>query len=98
MNPLRKAIGLSVLLLLLFTSACGGAAGPAATAAPAGSDYNLEPVGTYEAAATEAPASAPEQSAQSWATEQPDDMFFEDYGVNPSIDTENDNLSTFALD
>lgn len=25
-------------------------------------------------------------------------MFFEDYGVNPSIDTEDDNLSTFALD
>jgi Ca-activated chloride channel family protein len=25
-------------------------------------------------------------------------MFFEDYGVNPSIDAEDDNLSTFALD
>jgi Ca-activated chloride channel family protein len=25
-------------------------------------------------------------------------MFFENYGVNPSIDTEDDNLSTFALD
>ena len=25
-------------------------------------------------------------------------MFFQDYGVNPSIDTEDDNLSTFALD
>jgi Ca-activated chloride channel family protein len=25
-------------------------------------------------------------------------MFFEDYGVNPSIDTEDDHLSTFALD
>jgi Ca-activated chloride channel family protein len=25
-------------------------------------------------------------------------MFFEDYGVNPSVDTEDDNLSTFALD
>lgn len=26
------------------------------------------------------------------------DVFFEDYGVNPIIDTEDDNLSTFALD
>ncbi len=26
------------------------------------------------------------------------DMFFEDYGVNPRIDTEDDNLSTFAVD
>jgi Ca-activated chloride channel family protein len=25
-------------------------------------------------------------------------MFFQDYGVNPSIDTEDDHLSTFALD
>ncbi len=25
-------------------------------------------------------------------------MFFQDYGVNPSVDTEDDNLSTFALD
>ena len=25
-------------------------------------------------------------------------MFFQDYGVNPSIDAEDDNLSTFALD
>jgi len=29
---------------------------------------------------------------------QPNDMFFEDYGVNPIIDTEDDHLSTFALD
>jgi Ca-activated chloride channel family protein len=30
--------------------------------------------------------------------EQPDAMYFEDYGVNPFIDTEDDHLSTFALD
>src|SRR6185436_10292890 len=29
---------------------------------------------------------------------QPYDMFFENYGVNPSIDTDDDHLSTFALD
>jgi len=28
----------------------------------------------------------------------PADVFFEDYGVNPIIDTEDDHLSTFAID
>jgi Ca-activated chloride channel homolog len=28
----------------------------------------------------------------------PSDMFFEDYGVNPFLDTEDDHLSTFAMD
>jgi Ca-activated chloride channel homolog len=28
----------------------------------------------------------------------PDTMFFEEYGVNPFLDTEDDNLSTFAMD
>jgi Ca-activated chloride channel family protein len=31
-------------------------------------------------------------------TQEPRDMTFEDYGVNPFIDTEDDNLSTFATD
>jgi len=30
--------------------------------------------------------------------QDPDAMFFDDYGVNPFIDTEDDHLSTFALD
>ncbi|MCK7480862.1 MAG: von Willebrand factor type A domain-containing protein [Candidatus Moduliflexus flocculans] len=41
-------------------------------------------------------------ASQNWgappAKREPYDTFFEDYGVNPSIDTEDDNLSTFALD
>ena len=32
------------------------------------------------------------------ANREPYDMFFEDYGVNPSVDTEDDKLSTFAMD
>lgn len=32
------------------------------------------------------------------AREAPDDMFFEDYGVNPFLDTEDDQLSTFSMD
>lgn len=30
--------------------------------------------------------------------EEPNDMFFEDYGVNPFIETSQDHLSTFAMD
>jgi Ca-activated chloride channel homolog len=114
MKTLRKAVGLSVLFLLLFLTACGGAAAPAATEAPASQDYEFE-----APAATEAPAAAQEYLAPvvtqslnaasqpmadapapsvNKGSQQPYDMFFEDYGVNPSIDAEDDNLSTFALD
>jgi Ca-activated chloride channel homolog len=113
MKTLRKAIGFSVLFVLLFLSACGAAP---ATQAPSAPDYDLEPAATYApAAATEAPAAmeapayAPTQSlgaanqplpgaSAHSSNNEPYDMFFQDYGVNPSIDTEDDNLSTFALD
>ncbi len=92
MKTLRKAIGLCALFLLLFATACGAAA-PAATEASASAD-------DYFPAATEAPAATEfsASDAQSPSSQQPYDMFFQDYGVNPSIDTEDDNLSTFALD
>ncbi|MBL8098892.1 MAG: von Willebrand factor type A domain-containing protein [Anaerolineales bacterium] len=91
MNTLRKAFGFCAVLLLLFLAACGS---PAATESP---------LQIYEApAATEAPAQesfySPPSSTQTSGNNEPYDMFFEDYGVNPSIDTEDDNLSTFALD
>jgi Ca-activated chloride channel homolog len=99
MKPLRKAIGLCALFVLSFTAACGAPAGSAATEAPSASDYDFEYSATDEPAATEAPAwEAPQQNHQPQSTQQPNDMFFEDYGVNPSIDAEDDNLSTFALD
>ena len=104
MNALRKVFNLSVLLVLLFASACGAAAPtaapPAATAAPPAYEGYVE-----EPAAIAPPANAPPDSSyapQAYPTQsagdEPYDMFFEDYGVNPSIDTEDDNLSTFALD
>src|SRR5512145_1328838 len=71
---------------------------PAATEAPASEAY----------AGTDAPATGyfPNASAPSSnlnhpyppTNREPYDMFFQDYGVNPSIDTEDDHLSTFALD
>jgi len=96
MKTLRKAAGLCALFLLLLVTACGGAA---ATEVPVSTDYSYEPAFATEApAATEAAAFGAPQNAQSPSSQQPYDMFFQDYGVNPSIDTEDDNLSTFALD
>ncbi len=88
-----------ILFTLLFTSACGSPAGPAVVT------REVEVVVTEEVA-VEAPAQQnwwfgdstnPNPTATSKERE-PYDMFFEDYGVNPSIDAEDDNLSTFALD
>jgi Ca-activated chloride channel homolog len=94
MKTLRKALGFCAVFLLIFTYACGGAA-PAATEQPAAPDYYLAPAA--EEPVLEAPASVPQGNSSAHSNE-PYDMFFEDYGVNPSIDTEDDNLSTFALD
>jgi len=50
-----------------------------------------------ESFAAGAPSPAATQGAPAPA-EEPADMFFEDYGVNPMIDAAEDNLSTFAMD
>jgi Ca-activated chloride channel family protein len=78
----------------------------AATEAPAATE---EPSSDYipqGPASTEAPATGylPDQSVSNPlppippTNRQPYDMFFENYGVNPSVETEDDHLSTFALD
>src|SRR5688500_11508691 len=113
MSTKRNALIAGMLLILLFTSACGAAA----TSVPETRDPSdpSDPSGIYanatEAPATQASAYSPEvespqhngqpPSANSEVPEsnrEPYDMFFKDYGVNPSIDTEDDSLSTFALD
>jgi Ca-activated chloride channel family protein len=70
-------------------------------AAPA-SNESLAPMPTYTSSQAEAPMGVPDASVQNWggppAERQPYDTFFQDYGVNPSVDTEDDHLSTFALD
>ena len=108
----RFALSLGILFVLLVTYACAGAAAtespstrekPAAPAAT--KDYAPaipeSPVGSYPVAPLGEPsmsgAYAP-QYAPSAKGREPYDMFFQDYGVNPSIDTEDDHLSTFALD
>lgn len=102
MNALRKAFGYCAAFPLLFLAACGA---PAATEAPAteAEYYDYAPAATEAPPMEEQPASIIPQGGNYPAptanpNNEPYDMFFEDYGVNPSIDTEDDNLSTFALD
>ena len=110
MLTLRKAIGLSVLFVLLFLSACGAAAATA-SAQPRTIRITImrrllqqKRLLQWKPPHTRQPNHQARQTNPCLAHQlqtsnnEPYDMFFEDYGVNPSIDTEDDNLSTFALD
>ncbi len=109
----KRLVQLGTLFLLLFVSACGSAPtaapateaplyeyevateAPAATAAPAEEALNGPAVPQTDA--NQAPSNT-QPKTNNPSGDKPYDMFFEDYGVNPSIDTEDDNLSTFAMD
>lgn len=103
MKSLQKAFSFCAVFVLLFLAACGA---PASTEAPV--DYENYAPATEAPAATEAAAYSPvtaedanvpqQNSGNPPSNEDPYDMFFQNYGVNPSIDTEDDALSTFALD
>lgn len=108
-----KHFFIALMLLTTLLAACSPAATPIATA-PLGTQVAQEaprqviatqvvslPYPTASAAATQAPISgAPESISPVIPTPAPTpaDMFFQDYGVNPFIDTYEDHLSTFALD
>ncbi|MFN8413035.1 MAG: von Willebrand factor type A domain-containing protein [Anaerolineales bacterium] len=103
-----------LLLPLFVSACGGGAPAvateaPAATLAPGGDYYPEVPAAATEAPAAvepdlnnQNPVNSPSQAVigapTQTANHEPYDMFFQEYGVNPSIDTEDDNLSTFALD
>jgi Ca-activated chloride channel family protein len=104
----RNALLMGMLYLMLFVSACGGVAATesprdqyAEPAAPAPTGPIISSGNAYYPEA-ETPLSTLESTSQDWraplAKRQPYDTFFQDYGVNPFIDTEDDNLSTFGLD
>ena len=101
----KRHVLAGLLCLLLFASACGPSARknePVATEAP------ISGVPATEPPALEFPALPAGQNPHppvptmgvvpNHKDREPYDMFYEDYGVNPSIDTDDDNLSTFALD
>jgi Ca-activated chloride channel family protein len=105
-----KHVVLTVLSLVAFLISGCGALAPAATEPPRRSrTYDLDaeyPAGT---AAPTASVMAEEGAGDdgfgpsTGGTDEPNDqpygdVFFENYGVNPRIDTEDDHLSTFAVD
>lgn len=90
-----------VFLFLLLAAACGGSAYPAEyspISAPAPTMPSTTEgiprvfVKTAGETVVAEPGLVPPNG------ESAADMFFEDYGVNPFIDSEDDNLSTFAID
>jgi Ca-activated chloride channel family protein len=101
-----KRLALSGLLVLsIFLSACGAVAPKAekvATEAPVYEAPAVQPaIGGVPSGVMEPeslPAAPNNGLVPPAKNREPYDMFFENYGVNPSIDTEDDNLSTFALD
>ena len=79
-------------------AACGGSMGSPAPASDAG-DYAAQESYAVESVAAPAPESQYEQGEGTNINDAAYDMtFFENYGVNPFVDTEDDNLSTFAMD
>jgi Ca-activated chloride channel family protein len=93
-NLSSTLIGLSLLLTLLL-SACGGEAEETqVTRVVTARQTVVEAVVEKEAVyASEPLATLAPPNDQPYA-----DVFFENYGVNPVIDTEDDHLSTFAMD
>lgn len=110
----RNALVMGLLFVLLFTAACGAPAPATEEPASHEEYYPEEPaapVGEATEAPAEAAGPAIDLSRDSSSTNpnqsnsgmppskrEPYDMFFENYGVNPSVQTEDDHLSTFALD
>jgi Ca-activated chloride channel family protein len=108
----HRLIKLFIAILALFLLvACSGAAEPQVvemtrfatneTATEVGEVLDEADMAYAEEAPAEEEAAEPIPDANGLLPpngEHAADMFFEDYGVNPFIDTEDDNLSTFAID
>lgn len=92
-----KRLLIASILLAVLLAACQPASTPTQIAqyAPTSAPYPTQapPLVAYPTASapTQAPYATPAPTA-------PADMFFQNYGVNPYVDTYEDHLSTFALD
>ena len=91
----RKVLLIGLSLWVIGALACG--------APPKSLQQQSQPGEQLRPQATAAAAAAPEFESMAPPLEPPNDeafdaMFFESYGVNPFVDTEDDHLSTFALD
>ena len=110
MNTKRFLLVITVLLLAL--SACAPAATPAASAPSAVAAHNNPPAATRPQPTRAAlpalpsvasgPLPTPSQSPANSDVPLPNpavgDNIYQDYGVNPIVDTRKDHLSTFGLD
>ena len=94
---IRSSVILVVSACVLITvSACAPAAAvQTSTALPAAS-YAMEAASTQTPAGTMMP---PSTGGETEPNDEPyGDVFYQNYGVNPFIDTEDDHFSTFAVD
>jgi Ca-activated chloride channel family protein len=88
-----KRLLIASLLFTIMLAACGGAAAPTQIASATQVAQYYLPAPTQAPAPTQSVAAAYPTPAAT-----PADMFFQNYGVNPFVDTAEDHLSTFALD
>ena len=97
MKPYTRTAVAVLSLVAVLVSGCAMMAPPIAAPTYEPRVYHLE-----AEAPTEMPAGdafGPSTGGTDEPNDQPyGDVFFENYGVNPRIDTEDDNLSTFAVD
>jgi len=109
MKPYVRITLVALFLVAFAVSGCGGMAplaGQEPVAKPRTYDLEAEfrPSPTASPAATLSAVSPGDAfGASTGGTDEPNDqpygdVFFNNYGVNPRIDTEDDNLSTFAVD
>jgi Ca-activated chloride channel family protein len=94
----KKRIYLAVVVLIaMLVQACSAAKTISGAAPSPEVVYEASPKMYYTATAVQ--DIGPTYGGQNPVNDEPyHDVFFEDYGVNPFIDTEDDHLSTFALD
>lgn len=96
--PPMLSISFFIVISLMLLAACASSA-PAAPASGA-ADSSGSSYGVAESAAeeTEAPVAFSTGGSATVNDEAYDTVFFENYGANPFVDTEDDHLSTFAMD
>jgi len=103
-NHIRSTL-MALILVSALLAGCASLAAP--TEAPAEEAVEVTASVEREVMATPAPTAAPMSAEGPYPStgglvppndEPYADVFFEDYGVNPFIDTEDDRLSTFAVD
>lgn len=108
MKTKHIVLTLGMTIVLVTISACGGASAtekppPREKAHSQAPEAAEEPAYAYSPSTStsgdEFQGLSPAQESSGRRREgEPDDMFFQDYGVNPSVHTEDDHLSTFGLD